>query len=107
MWPKKSERSGKRVDFWLSESEHLALKNKATIAGLSVSKLIRQVIQTTQSWTAEEKEIEVNKIQQLARIGNNLNQIARFCNTHKSATETAQVLSLLVAIEREIKKVLG
>ena len=38
----------------------------------------------------------------MARIGNNLNQIARWANTHKEAAEAAEVIAHLAAIEREI-----
>ena len=42
------------------------------------------------------------RTQQLARIGNNLNQIARWANTHKGAAEAVEVLARLVAIERAL-----
>jgi hypothetical protein len=51
------------------------------------------------TWTAPDREIEKEKIRQLARIGNNLNQIARWANTYKSAADSSEVVSHLVAIE--------
>jgi len=45
-------------------------------------------------------------IQQVARIGNNLNQIAKFCNVYKSAADTIQIFQALVAIEHELERVL-
>lgn len=38
----------------------------------------------------------------LARIGANINQIARWVNTHKSAAEASQVLAALAALERDL-----
>ena len=38
-------------------------------------------------------------VRQVARIGNNLNQIARWANTYKSAAEATQVISSLARIE--------
>ena len=38
-------------------------------------------------------------IQQVARIGNNLNQIARWANTYKGAAEATQVIASLARIE--------
>ena len=38
----------------------------------------------------------------LVRIGSNLNQVTRWVNTHKMATEAVQVVSYLVVIEREL-----
>lgn len=39
-------------------------------------------------------------IRQLARIGNNLNQIARWANTYKSDAEAEAVIQALLSIER-------
>ena len=36
------------------------------------------------------------------RTGSNLNQVTRWANTHKMATEAVQVVSYLVVIEREL-----
>ncbi len=47
-------------------------------------------------WHAKERE----RTQQVARIGNNLNQIARWANTHKGAIEAVEVIGHLIAIER-------
>ncbi len=41
-------------------------------------------------------------IMEIGRIGNNLNQIARWCNQHKSTTDVIQVVALLVKIEQEL-----
>ena len=38
-------------------------------------------------------------VRQVARIGNNLNQIARWANTYKSAAEATQVIASLARIE--------
>ena len=39
---------------------------------------------------------------QIARIGNNLNQLARWANTHKTATEAVTVIAHLVSFERSL-----
>ncbi len=39
---------------------------------------------------------------QVARIGNNLNQIARWANTHASEAEAVEVIAHLVVIERAL-----
>ena len=39
---------------------------------------------------------------QIARIGNNLNQIARWANTHKGAAEATQVIANLAKIESSL-----
>ncbi|MDE0527716.1 MAG: plasmid mobilization relaxosome protein MobC [Truepera sp.] len=54
----------------------------------------------TRTWTAPAAEVE--RTRQIARIGNNLNQIARWANTHKAAVEAVEVVAHLVAIERAV-----
>ncbi|TVQ96924.1 MAG: plasmid mobilization relaxosome protein MobC [Desulfovibrionales bacterium] len=46
-------------------------------------------------------------LRELAKIGNNLNQIGRWCNTYKSEADTVQVLRALVAIERRFAECLS
>ncbi len=40
-------------------------------------------------------------IREIARVGNNLNQIAKWANTHKETAETVEVLAALVEIEQQ------
>ena len=47
-------------------------------------------------------EVERERIRELARIGSNLNQIARWANTHKGNVEAVEVIAHLVAIERAL-----
>lgn len=42
----------------------------------------------------------------VGRVGSNLNQIARWANTYKSAAEATEILLALVAVEHAIEKVL-
>lgn len=41
-------------------------------------------------------------IRQLAQVGNNLNQIARWANQHKQGVDAMNVITVLVDIDREI-----
>jgi hypothetical protein len=41
-------------------------------------------------------------LRQLARLGNNLNQLARWANRDQRYAETAQIMGQLIAIEREL-----
>ena len=54
------------------------------------------------AWTAAAAGIERARVREIARIGNNLNQIARWANTYKDAAEAVEVVAHLAAIEREI-----
>ena len=46
--------------------------------------------------------VERERTRQIARISNNPNQIARWANTYKTATEAVEVIAHLVAIERAL-----
>ena len=76
---------------------------KARAAGVSLSELVRQAMARTRTWTAAAREAERERTFQLARVGSNLNQIARWANTHKAAAEAVEVIAHLVAIERDLE----
>ena len=63
-------------------------------ARVSLSALIRRAMTRTRTWTAAAAEVE--------RIGNNLNQIARWDNTHKTVAEAVEVIAHLVTVERAL-----
>ncbi len=46
--------------------------------------------------------IERERIREIARIGNNLNQLARWANTHKTEAEAVAVIANLVSFERSL-----
>ena len=69
---------------------------------MSPSELLRQAMARTRTWTAKARAEERERTRELARIGANLNQIARWANTYKGDAEAVQVLAHLVAIERDL-----
>lgn len=71
---------------------------------MSVTELLKTAASRVRPWTAADKIIEQEKVRQLARIGNNLNQIAKWCNIHKDGAEAIQILQQLMEIEREVKR---
>ena len=48
------------------------------------------------------REAERERTRELARIGANLNQIARWANTFKANAEAVEIVAHLVAIERAL-----
>ena len=54
------------------------------------------------TWTVAHAELERERTRELARIGSNLNQIARWANTYKEDAEVVEVVAHLVAIERAL-----
>lgn len=48
--------------------------------------------------------LEQERNRQLAKIGNNLNQIARAVNTYKTDIEASEIIEHLIVIEGEIRR---
>ena len=88
----------------VSAAEFAAWKAKAEAAGVRLSDLLRRAMARTRTWTAAAAEVERERTRQVARIGNNLNQIARWANTHADKADAFEVIAHLVAIEREIAR---
>lgn len=90
----------------VSSGERKVIHDKANLSGCTVTDLIRQSLSRVKTWTAKDKEVEREKIREFRRIGQNLNQVAKWCNSHKSAADAVQVLALLIVIERNQQKLL-
>ena len=98
--------SGRRpatVSARVSAVELADWRAKAAAAGVPLSALVREAMARTRTWTAPAAEVERERTKQVARIGNNLNQIARWVNTHKAAIEAVEVIVHLIAIERALR----
>ena len=87
----------------VSADELADWRAKATAAGVPLSALVREAMARTRTWTAPAAEVERERTKQVARIGNNLNQIARWANTHKAAIDAVEVIGHLIAVERALR----
>ncbi len=87
-----------------SPAEIADWRAKAAAAGVPLSDLLRQAMARTRTWTAAAADAERERTRQVARIGSNLNQLARWANRHASAVEAVEVIANLVAFERELRK---
>ena len=97
-----AERRTVMVAARVTPAEHAAWQDKAEAAGVSPSALLRQAMARTRTWTAPALAVERERSRQIARIGNNLNQLARWANTHASAVEAVAVIANLVSFERSL-----
>lgn len=110
--PKKSDGKIKTkfLQIRVSDDQREQIKEKArametTVTDLLLESLDRVKVRRPQGKPAPELvALKQRKIYELAKIGNNLNQIARWCNTQKSGADAVQVIQHLVAIEHELKK---
>ena len=85
-----------------SETERANWHAKACSVGLSLSDLVRRSIGRVRTWTVAHADLERERTRELARIGSNLNQIARWTNIYKENAEVVEVVAHLVAIERAL-----
>ena len=83
-------------------AERAAWQAKAAAAGVPLSQLVRRALDRVRTWTARRADLERERTRELARIGSNLNQLARWANTHKSAVEAVTVIAHLTALSREL-----
>jgi hypothetical protein len=88
----------------LSKEEKLHWQEKAIRAGIPLSNLIREAMSRTRTWTAADRQAIAEQTRQISRIGNNLNQIARWANTYKSTAESVEVIEVLRAIEQTLNQ---
>jgi hypothetical protein len=49
-----------------------------------------------------DRAIQIERTRQISKIGNNLNQIARWINRYKTSADTVEVVTHLVAIEQAL-----
>ena len=80
-----------------------SFSQKAVQRNRGARELLRQAMARTQTWTAPPREVERARTRQIAHIGSNLNQIARWAHTHVDEDlAVVEVLAHLIAIEREV-----
>ena len=87
----------------VTEDELTSWRSKATAAGVPLSELVRRAMSRTRTWTAAAADVERERTRQLARLGSNLNQIARWANRQQSASDAVAVIAHLVALDRELR----
>ena len=99
--PRKVQRTN-TISIRLTDSEKLDWELKAHAAGLTISQLARQAMGKVRVTNVGDRAIAIERTRQIAKIGNNLNQIARWANTYKSTAEAVEVVTHLVAIEKAL-----
>ena len=97
---KKTHSRSTAVVIRVHPEERDLLKLNAGLHGMSVSDYVRQTcLGLRLRRTPEEKR----RIRELARIGSNLNQIARWANTYKDSLEAVEVIAALASLETQIE----
>jgi hypothetical protein len=98
-------------DLWqhvkVTPAERASWKAAAQAEGLTVADLIRKRMGAAPEGRAPKRTRAARRadprlLQAAGRIGSNLNQIARWCNTHAEGADALQVLAALVAIDQAL-----
>ncbi|MCD7983440.1 MAG: plasmid mobilization relaxosome protein MobC [Desulfovibrio sp.] len=84
----------------VTPAEKAAITAKAEAQGQTVTDFIRQ---RALDYRLRQTPLEKERVRQLARIGANLNQLARWVNIHKTRAEIINVLAALVSLEQEVR----
>ena len=85
----------------VNDGEYERLQTLASEAGMTPSALVRDHIGKLR---VRNRSDEQQRVGMLNRINANLNMIARWCNTHKGAAETIEVVSHLQAIQATVEQ---
>ena len=64
--------------------------------------LVRRALGRVRTWTAGRVDVEQARTRELARIGSNLNQLARWANTHKAGLDAVTIITHLTALSGEL-----
>ena len=97
----KSEIRSAWLKLRVSPSEKASIVAKADAQGQSVTDFLRQ---RALDYRLRQTPLEKERLRHFARMGSNLNQLARWANVHKSRAEALEVILALAVFERELKK---
>lgn len=97
-----SERRETLLRIRVNDAEYERLKALAKEASMTPSALVRDHLSKMR---VRNRSDEKQRVAMLNRINSNLNMIARWCNTHKGAAETVEVVAHLQAIQHAVEVV--
>ena len=93
------ERRSAWIKMRVTPDEKKLIESKASAHGQTVTDFLRQ---RALDYRLRQSPLEKERIRQLARIGSNMNQIARWANTYKKRAEAVEVITRLILLEREL-----
>ena len=93
------ERRSAWIKIRVTPDEKKLIESKVSAQGQTVTDFLRQ---RALDYRLRQSPLEKERIRQLARIGSNMNQIARWANTYKKRAEAMEVITRLIVLEREL-----
>ena len=95
------ERRSAWIKMRVTPDEKKLIESKASAQGQTVTDFLRQ---RALDFRLRQSPLEKERIRHLARIGSNMNQIARWANVYKQRAEAVEVITRLILLERELHK---
>ena len=89
----------------LTNDEHMRLTALAKKAGLSFSRFLVESGLTGQAPTNEDRVLREQAVLQLAKVGNNLNQIARQLNAQQGALGSRDIAETLQGVQYALERI--
>lgn len=107
----------KQVKVNLYQYQHEQIKEKAKKNNTTIAQYIREQLDlnldqkyTRKIYTETQKKVykepDPKLLYEVNKIGNNLNQIAKYINTQKDDINIVEILKSMVEIEKQIKELL-
>ncbi|SDL53947.1 mobilisation protein (MobC) [Maridesulfovibrio ferrireducens] len=90
----------KWINLRVTPEEKKIITSEAETKGMSTCDFVRHKLGKQR---VRKTKREREKLLHVARIGNNLNQLARWANTYKSNADSILILAELSAVEKELK----
>jgi heterodisulfide reductase subunit C len=102
---KRQKQNPKGAFVRLTNDEHMRLTALATKAGLSFSRFLVESGLTGQAPTNADRIQRERAVLQLARVGNNLNQIARQLNAQRGALTSREIAETLEEVQAALERI--
>lgn len=100
----KREKKTHEICFLVSFDEKLTIQAKASSMGMNVSEFVRYSVRQVRVTTPHDRNLEKERSRQIAKIGNNLNQIAKWVNSFRSAADSVMVCGELKKIRLALER---
>lgn len=101
---KQEKPTRKTLHIRLTPDERAALERQADEAGTSMADVLRSFIGSARTRNRRVNKADIRRLNiEVRKIGINLNQLARWANTHKGSAETSIVLARLLKLEAAIE----
>jgi Mobilization protein NikA len=89
----------------LTNDEHMRLTELAKTAGLSFSRFLVESGLTGKAPTSEDRRLRERAILELARVGNNLNQIARQLNAQRGVLSSRDIEKTFEQVKAALERI--